>query len=747
MISEKEFPLITKKEYDLQMQNYPIEGEIGSQFANNYNLYEMDPDSKSGQTVTREDYQNMASNDINSVSSKRFGITPKIQLNKKTVQSAPEQSLGLHEVEIASETTGNNYASDEMIDHIVNTSELNATRKNFTDVGYWQPNLLTDKKGSVSFKIRLPDNITTWKSNILAMGKYHMHGIETSETQAYKPLQVSSIIPPFLWMGDKVWAKAKFTNLTKDAKDISTSILINGNVISKRGITIKNDYVDSVLLQTNLPQSLQLKASLQYEEKYKDEEQRDISVYNPAFRFYANQNFSMEKDSTYQLKFKEGTKGEIILNNTLYEKIIEEINELGKYEYSCVEQISSQLKALLCKEKINRALQSKENLNPGIYRLIHQLANFQNKNGTWGWWKRQTVNWRMTIYATEALGKANRSGYSNNSFIKGINAIKENFAGLSVSDQLYGYSVMQYMGYNDANLKKTIEKLKVEDLASIDKMYYYKIREADGDTINLNALYSVYLEMNARLITPYYADFFYEPRSNLFSVYHLFSGSSIGKEWLNLFKSKLSNGELDNNLNTYSKAALIEALTASVENTENKPITAQLTINDSMKVKNFPYRFPITATTYTLTHSDATVFVNTSEENYTDTPVKSDSLFKVNTDFVQNGQKKTALQAGVPCQMKITLDAYRSFDYVMIEIPIPSGMRFVNKTQQSGCSIEYFKNKVVVFYQKLNMQQHQLLFEMIPVFRGNFVWPASKCSLMYYPYLYGNNQTQTIEIK
>lgn len=253
--------------------------------------------------------------------------------------------------------------------------------------------------------------------------------------------------------------------------------------------------------------------------------------------------------------------------------------------------------------------------------------------------------------------------------------------------------------------------------------------------------------MNNQLFRPYYGDFFYEPRSNLFSAYSLFSGSLLGKEWLQLFKSKLSNGQLENNLNTYSKAALIEILTSSAENTDNKPVTAQVIINDTLKVKTFPYRLPIARTAYNLKHSDATVFVNTAEENYTDKPEKSDSLFKVSTSFVQNGQKKSGLQAGLPCQMKIDVDAYRSFDYVMIEIPVPSGMRFVNKTQQSGCTIEYFKNKVVVFYQKLNMQQHHLSFEMIPVFRGNFVWPAAKCSLMYYPYLFGNNQSQTIEIR
>jgi hypothetical protein len=741
MIEEKENPMVKKREYNLQMQNYPIEGEIRPLFEDKYSYSLIDPATPSGNTISREDYQSLATKDINSVSVTRHQNAP-------TPNGQTEEILSANvRVKIASQRKETEYAPDELIDQVVNNTSLSTTRKNFSDVGYWQPNHITDKKGQVSFEIRLPDNITTWKSNVLAMGKYHLHGFDSSETRAYKPLQATSIVPPFLWMGDKVWAKAKFSNLTKDAKTITASILVNDSEVRKTETTVKNDYVDSVMLDAKVPGPLQYKSSLQFEEKYRDEEQREIVAYDPAFRFFANQNFSMEKDSTYQLNFEKGTKGQIILNNNLYEKIIEQINELGKYEYNCVEQTSSQLKTLLCKEKINRAIQSKESLNLPIYRLIHQLENYQNKNGTWGWWKRQPVNWRMTIYAVEALGKANFNGYNNNSFIKGINAIKENFSGLSVSDQLYSYSVMQHFGQADAKLSKIIEKIKVEDLPPVDKMYYYEIREEEGETVNPNALYSVYLEMNNRLAKPYYGDFFYEPRTNLFTAYNLFSGSPSGNEWLQLFKTKLLNGQLENNLNTYAKAAMIEALTSTAENTDNKPVTAQVVINDTLKVKTFPFRLPITGTAYNLKHSDAAVFVNTAEERSIDKPVISDSLFKVTAHFEQHGQHRSDLQAGLTCQMKITVDAYRSFDYVMIEIPVPSGMRFVNKTQQAGCTIEYFKNKVVVFYQKLNMQRHQLSFEMLPSFRGSFVWPAAKCSLMYYPYLFGNNQTQTIEIK
>lgn len=638
------------------------------------------------------------------------------------------------------------YVSDEMINQAAN-SDISQLRKNFSDVGYWQPNFLTDKKGNVSFEIRLPDNITTWKSNVLAIGNGHLHGIDTSETHTFKPLQVQTILPPYLFSGDKVWTKAKYSNLTAGEKKISTDISVNGKTLKKNEVLVKNVHMDSVLLSAEKPGTLQYKASLQFEEKYRDQEQKEILIHDPAFRFHENQHLSMDRDTLYQLSIAAGTKAELIFNNSLYEKIREEISELENSGYGSVEHLSSLLKTLLCKENINQATQVSENLNPAIYRLINQLHNYQNKNGSWGWWKKQPANWRMTIYATEALGQAQYRGYSNNAFTKGLQAIKDHYSEMSVPDQLYAFTILRKYGQQEDRMKKSIEQLQPESLHPMDQLYYYKIKEMAGQEVSSTSLYNVYLELNRQSGRFYCGDFFYDPRVSMLTAYNLFAGTEMGKELIQLFHSKLLNGQLENNLNAFGRAALIEALTASVENTSGKPVTAQVIVNDTLKITRFPYRIKSAGGTYKMRHRDATVFVNTSEEKFISQPPMSDSLFKVQTSLLQKGQTTSLLQAGVPCQMKVSLEVYRSFDYAMIEIPVPAGMRFTIKSQQPGVAIEYLNNKVVMFFQKISMGQYQYSFDMVPAFRGSFRWPASKCSLVYYPYLYGNNEAQTVEIR
>ncbi len=742
-----------KKEFNLNMAEFSDEDQFNPNKDNLYGAVEERYDAVEGASNVPPPHPNLirnmgASPSYTTMNATSMSSTVNIMAYENDAATYSWSSLdGIVTLSDTRRGKDNLIVSDDMIDEVANNSDISISRKNFNDVGFWEPNHLTDKQGKTSFEIRLPDNITTWKSMMIAMGKHRLHGIDSMETKVYKPLQTASIIPAFLWDNDKVYAKAKFTNLTQEAKSITIGISVNDKNMFSKEVSVRNDYIDSVLLTATDLNPIKWKASLQYQEKYKDAEEREIPVYSSAFKLFSNQHIMMEKDSSYELKFANGVKGNILLNNTLYEKIIAEINELTNYEYGCVEQTASKLKALLCKEKINRAMGLKENLTPSIYQLINRLANYQNTEGTWGWWKHESVNWRMSIYAMDVLRNADATGYSNSNYYSARNAITANFYTLSPSDQLYAMYVLLKMNAVDNGMKESFAKITLSELKTTDKLYYYKVAELLGRKAEASDLYALSLEMNNRLQTPYYEDFFHDPKAAMFTGYFIFSGSSIGDEWLKVFKDKLTNGQLEKNLNTYAKANMIEALTSSFEYTGNKPITAQVIINDTLTVKTFPYSLPIAGTSYKLKHTGGNVFVNSAEEYVVFTPKKSDSLFNVSTSFIQNNQSKDQLQAGMPCQLKVTVNAYRSSDYVMLEIPIPSGMRVANKIQPGGCTIEYFKHKIVVFYTKLSMDQHQLSFDMLPNLKGNFILPAAKCSLMYYPYVYGNNEKRTIEIK
>jgi uncharacterized protein YfaS (alpha-2-macroglobulin family) len=85
----------------------------------------------------------------------------------------------------------------------------------------------------------------------------------------------------------------------------------------------------------------------------------------------------------------------------------------------------------------------------------------------------------------------------------------------------------------------------------------------------------------------------------------------------------------------------------------------------------------------------------------------------------------------------------------MVEIPIPSGMKVMQKNMNygNGDYVEYYKHKVVYYFEHLPMGVRHMSFELMPLFKGEFVLPAAKASLMYYPFVFGNTLNKKVTIK
>jgi uncharacterized protein YfaS (alpha-2-macroglobulin family) len=155
---------------------------------------------------------------------------------------------------------------------------------------------------------------------------------------------------------------------------------------------------------------------------------------------------------------------------------------------------------------------------------------------------------------------------------------------------------------------------------------------------------------------------------------------------------------------------------------------------------------PIQSTIYNLKHIGASVFVNTAEAIVIDEPTKVDTLFNINTNF-----SSAKIMAGKPVIFSVNIEAYRTANFVMVEIPIPSGMQIEEAQKKTlrnnGEHIEFYKHKINIYYSALYKGNHGLQFTMLPNFTGTFKLPATKASLMYYPYVYGCNSNKVVVVE
>ena len=121
-------------------------------------------------------------------------------------------------------------------------------------------------------------------------------------------------------------------------------------------------------------------------------------------------------------------------------------------------------------------------------------------------------------------------------------------------------------------------------------------------------------------------------------------------------------------------------------------------------------------------------------------PLKSDD----NIDTI------SYLKAGKVAKLEVSVKVDADAEYVQIEIPIPAGCSYETKKRGDywlEVHREYFKEKIVIFSNKLTKGEHHFSIELIPRYTGKYSLNPAKAELMYFPTFYGNEKMKSVIIK
>ena len=125
------------------------------------------------------------------------------------------------------------------------------------------------------------------------------------------------------------------------------------------------------------------------------------------------------------------------------------------------------------------------------------------------------------------------------------------------------------------------------------------------------------------------------------------------------------------------------------------------------------------------------------------------------TSFWQKGKPIDTLQKGVPTDLLVEVEVKKDAEYVMIEVPIPGGCSYGDKTPPSYSTRfrskevhrSYYKEKVAIFCEELPEGTYQYRIPLEPRFEGRFTLNPTKAEEMYYPVFYGRNGSREINIR
>jgi len=301
-------------------------------------------------------------------------------------------------------------------------------RKNFNALACFEPQLVTDEEGEASFKLKLPDSLTSYRVWAMAATDT-LYGLGDSSLTVSLPLMVRPSPPRFMNFGDRAMVAVVVQNQT--AKSLSALVAMRGNAnaevdqkLCAAKITLKP--LQRGLIRFSAKAQKAGKMRLQIVSSTKgasDAAEVDLPVYTPAtseaFATYGSVDESGQ-DSDYHnpeleptdLTAEEPVEAkkmqlvvqpvkpptdawpqfgglEISTSTTQLQHLTDAVISLWDYTFECSEQLASRIMGILSVKDILEAFQCEgmpdaAQITAKVGKWLEVLYGRQASNG--GWW-------------------------------------------------------------------------------------------------------------------------------------------------------------------------------------------------------------------------------------------------------------------------------------------------------------------------------------------------------------------------
>jgi len=123
-------------------------------------------------------------------------------------------------------------------------------RRHFADTAFWAPAVRTDAQGRATVRLRLPDDLTTWRMQAVAVTKDTKLGTAHADVVSTKDILVRPLLPRFLVAEDEVELAALVHNYSPTTQTLQVSIETGG--IEVVGKLVGGKLVDGGLVEREL---------------------------------------------------------------------------------------------------------------------------------------------------------------------------------------------------------------------------------------------------------------------------------------------------------------------------------------------------------------------------------------------------------------------------------------------------------------------------------------------------------------
>jgi alpha-2-macroglobulin len=629
-------------------------------------------------------------------------------------------------------------------------------RANFKDDAFWFPSLKTNSQGLARFTATFPDDVTSWRTNYLAMdGKKHS-GQWQGAIQAYKPIMGVLSVPRFLLNGDSSYIIGKTLNYSEDSISATSHFKVNGVARSERDGLLRSSRIDSTLVSPLNTDTLQVSYTTKTDDNYEDGELRTIPVLkNGILESQGWFHVLSDLDTTVSIPFSK-SRGpvNIYAKATTIDLLLDEIEHVVKYPYLCNEQAASKLLMLLSKKSIYSILGKTFKEDRNIEELIRRLEKSNNGKSLWGWWKdNETVPW-ISRHVIKALLEAERMGFKitidKQALIDELVVQLDRAKGAAKIDLV---SVLKLLGAK-IDYEREIDTIDQDTSGSFTDTLRLTILKQQ---LNIKT-YSIDSILTRKKGTALGNIYWGNPNSYVYDndvqttllAYKVLEKEAGYDDLLDkIILFLLNKRQKGYWVNTYQSAEILSTVLPKLvrdQKNVSKPLLS-LSGGLNMTIDKFPFESTgdLDDTLMITKKGLGTVYFTAYQQIFNETPEKVDGDFSISTHFKRGDN---ILVAGSTENLIVNLTVNAKSEYVMLEVPIPAGCSYGEKRKSSYIEAhrEYFTDRVSVFFERLPPGDYSFEIELIPRFTGSYTLNPAKAELMYFPIFYGRNEIKKVSI-
>ncbi len=616
-------------------------------------------------------------------------------------------------------------------------------RTHFSDQGFWQPVLTTDKEGKARFSVTFPDNITRWQTIYLADAPIHKHiasGSVEGSIKSFVPLSARLFLPEFLVRGDLCLVRGKLTNYTQDTVQLTSSFSVNDSLISTHSHHCATTLTDTLKLRAK-GDTLSVVYQFVSENHFNDGEKRKVKIM-PQGVACTDGRFAILRD-TLRMSFQSAKADSVTVRvmSTQSDLLQDEVSMLTKYPYGCNEQTTSKLIGFMtANQNPNLTKHQRKANEKKIAELVQTLEERQLPNGLWGWWvSDQSSHW-ISRYIVETLQKYNIDFPKDNMIKTCRELIKENH---SSADKLFGLAMLHSLG-EKLDYQTMVSSLDtVKDFSFLDSLDLAELKAKCGMPIDYEWLNKHREETMKGCV--YYK--FGNDRSvhsnrmmNTLQVYRILQADSLkdSKEEMQKIRDYFYNEKTLSRTshwhNTYESAMILRTLSDDLKQSlgeEKKKVRFSGAMQE--EIDQFPYerKVPADGVLDISQNGTSPVYLSVSS-TYWDCPVKAKGTgFSIQTSF-----SDTVLTVSQRVKMKVTVTVEKDADYVLIHVPIPAGCTYASKDRSwknNEVYREHYKEHTNIFCSALTRGVYEFTIELTPFCQGEYTLNPAKVEQMYFP--------------